>query len=101
MSREKLLPGKLACVVKTASRYIQTASSCASGLADLGAEAHLERPEGGLVLEGVDVARCHHQDPEDHSGQGAQDVLLGFGWPQSASTAELQPFVFNKVTEAV
>jgi hypothetical protein len=97
------LPGKLADVVKTASRYIQTASSSASRLADLGAEAHLGRPEGGLVLEGVDVARCHHQDPEDHSGQGAQDVLLDFGWPlswpQSASPAELQPFVFNKAAE--
>ena len=70
----QLLPGKLADVVKTASRYNQTASSSASGLADLGAEAHLGRPEGGLVLEGVDVARCHHQDSEDHSAQGDHEV---------------------------
>jgi hypothetical protein len=28
-------------------------------------------------------------------------MLLGFSWPQSASTAELQPFLFIKVTEVV
>ena len=28
------------------------------------------------------------------------DEILDFGWPQSASTAELQPFIFNKAVEA-
>jgi AP-4 complex subunit mu-1 len=27
------------------------------------------------------------------------DEILDFGWPQSASTAELQPFIFNKAAE--
>ena len=27
------------------------------------------------------------------------DEILDFGWPQSASTAELQPFIFNKAVE--
>jgi hypothetical protein len=26
-------------------------------------------------------------------------VILDFCWPQSASTAELQPFIFNKAAE--
>ena len=29
------------------------------------------------------------------------DEILDFGWPQCASTAELQPFIFNKAVELV